>query len=170
MIERTKDQLEEARFFLHHLQDERAKHARPNKPPLAHFRFYLSAFLSAARSVRWVLQSEEKKYDAWCGSWNERVTETENAVFKLITEMRNSSVKRGHVEMTSRMEEVPIRESYNPDFQYYQRNASGFQAWTVREVQYVDLLGTKHDVVAVCEQYVDVLTRMVDDFEKKHPA
>jgi hypothetical protein len=171
MIELTKDRLQEACFFLGHLQDERAKHARPNKPPLEHFRYYLNAFLSAARSVRDVLRSEENdKYHAWCGSWNAQITETDDALFTLATKMRNSSVHEGHIEMTSRTEEVPIRETYDPGFQYHRRfaNWSQQQAWTIREVQYVELEGTERDVVTVCEQYIDVLTRMIDDFEKKH--
>jgi hypothetical protein len=49
--ELIEDKLDEARFFLGHLHDEKAKQARPNKPPPAPFRRYLSAFMTAARSV-----------------------------------------------------------------------------------------------------------------------
>src|ERR1700730_2213013 len=109
MIELTKDKLEEARFFLGQLRQHKAREARPNKPPPEHFRYYLNAFLNAARSVRWVLQGEEReKYDAWKGSWEGQRTEAENALLKLMTQMRNTSVKEGHIETTVRSEEVPI--------------------------------------------------------------
>src|SRR5204862_8174925 len=57
------DKLAEARFFLRHLREEVAK---PFSQEPAAFGHYLSDFISAARSVPWVLGSEEtEKYAAW---------------------------------------------------------------------------------------------------------
>jgi len=57
MITRTRFKLEEARFFHEHLK----KHWRhvPN------YEFYLSAFVSAARSVTWVMRSEYSRASGW---------------------------------------------------------------------------------------------------------
>jgi hypothetical protein len=82
MIELTKDRLEEARFFLGQLRQHKAREARPNKPPPEHFRYYLNAFLNAARSVTLVLEKEEPE------KYNERA-EAEDA---LLRRMRNISV------------------------------------------------------------------------------
>jgi hypothetical protein len=178
MIELTKDRLAEARFFLGHLQDERAKNARVNKPPPEYFRYYLNAFLAAARSVVDVLGKEGlrkagggKKYRAWRVSWNARYTEAEKALDGLTRKMRNTLLHQGRVKMTSRTEEVPIRETYDPRYQVHRHPLwLQHQAFTVRDVQYVESEGAERDVIEVCKRYVDVLTRMVDDFEKKHPS
>lgn len=176
MIELTKDRLDEARFFLGHLQEERAKHARPEKPPLAHFWYYLSAFVNAARSVTWVLKSEEKeKYDAWVTSWDDQKTEAEKELLKLTNEMQISAVKRGRIETVSRSEEVSIPIS---PLDPYQVHALRFHAlrlrvgggpWTISDVHYVELQGKEQEIVTVCEQYVEFLARLVKDFVDKHP-
>jgi hypothetical protein len=77
MIERTKTRLEEARSLLRKLQEEKLtqlQQATSTAPP--EFHSLLNAFVIAARSVRWVLQSEEKqKYDAWSPSWDAALSE-----------------------------------------------------------------------------------------------
>src|SRR6266478_3025373 len=109
MIPLTKDRLAEARFFLEHLREERAKNAHPNKPLSAYFRYYLHAFISAARSVTWVLKSEEtEKYKAWNPLWEAQISEAEKPLLKLATDMRNSALKEGRIETTTRSEDVRI--------------------------------------------------------------
>jgi Transposase domain (DUF772) len=41
--------------------------------------------------------------------------------------------------------------------------------WTTSDVHYVQLNGSEQEVVALCEQYVDYLTKFVQDFIDKHP-
>jgi hypothetical protein len=61
MIDATQRKLREAQFFLRKLHEESRRLARNDPEESA---FYLSAFLSAARSVTFALQAEEKeKYD-----------------------------------------------------------------------------------------------------------
>jgi hypothetical protein len=175
MIDLTRDRLDEARFFLSKLQQHKAAQAQPRKPPPEHFRYYLSAFVNAARSVPWVLQSEEKeKYDVWIGSWEAKRTLEEEALLKLTKEMRNTSVKQGHIETTTRSEEVPIPTNPDP----YQIGAlrvhalrlrEGGGPWTISDVHFVELQGTEQEIVTVCEDYTDHLTRLVQDFMDKHP-
>ena len=57
MTTRTEYKLEEARFFLAHLE----KHW--NHVP--HVDFYLSAFVSAARSVTWIMKAEFSDVSGW---------------------------------------------------------------------------------------------------------
>jgi hypothetical protein len=67
MIAATERTLSEAQFFLQCLRAESTKPVR-NEPEA--FSFYLSALLSAARSVTFALQFEEKeKDDAWFPEW-----------------------------------------------------------------------------------------------------
>jgi hypothetical protein len=73
MIEATQSKLQEAQFFYRRLVDSLNPVGRDRGEPDA-FQHYLSAFISAARSVSWVLQSEEKeKYerlDGYVGGTN----------------------------------------------------------------------------------------------------
>ncbi len=174
MIPLTKDRLDEARFFLGHLHNERRKHAHPNKPPSAHFRFYLHAFIGAACSIRWVLQSEEKeKYEAWKPFWEARISEAEKPLLKLTTAMRNSAVKEGHIETTSRSQKVVIPIEPDP-YQLHTHRAYLLQLrqaggpWTIREDHFVELDGKEQEVTTVCEQYVEFLEKLVTDFEKSN--
>lgn len=61
---RTRFKLEEARFFHQHLK----KHWRQ----VPHYEFYLSAFVSAARSVTWVMKFEYGRRPGWQAWFDER--------------------------------------------------------------------------------------------------
>ena len=60
MIERTQKRLREAKFFYGRLVACKDLLGPYKNEPDA-FEFYLDAFMQVARSVPWVLQSEEKK-------------------------------------------------------------------------------------------------------------
>ncbi len=93
MIERTKAKLEEARRLLGKLQAERLRQVQQATPTASpEFLLLLNTFIKTARSVLWVLQSEEKeKYDAWQSSPGAMVSPAEKAIFDLVT---NSIEKR----------------------------------------------------------------------------
>jgi hypothetical protein len=169
MIEKTKARLDEAGSLLRKLQGERSKqvqHAKSTASP--EFSSLLNAFITASRTVIWVLQSEEReKYDAWKSSPGAALSDAEDQIFKLVAEMRNSIEKRGHPGIVSRRERVTIPENPDPfdGIQYF-----GLPAWgrptTMIEVYYVE--GTDREVVSICEQYLAILTKLVDDFQHKH--
>jgi hypothetical protein len=126
MIELTKDRLEEARFFLGHLQQHKDRQARPKKPPPEHFRRYLNAFLNAATSVELILKKEEpKKYKAWIGSWEAQRAKAEDALQELMRGKRNTSVHEGRTETTIRSEEVPIIVAPPSPYQVHALRAYG---------------------------------------------
>ena len=122
-----------------------------------------------------VLQAEEtKKYKAWIGPWEAQRTKAEEALRTLMTGMRNTSVHEGPIETTIRSKEVPIIVAPSP-YQVHALRAytlsltQGGGPWTISDVHYVQLNGSEQEVVAVCEQYVDHLTKLVQDFIDKHP-
>lgn len=172
MIEAAKDKLEEALFFLGHLQDYMAEQAQPRKPPREISFYYLSAFLSAAKSVTSIVERDD---EAWFRSWKAQLTETEDALKKLATDMRNDTVHEGRLRTTPRSEEVPIPMSPDPYQGNIARRAHALHLrqqggpWTMREVHYVEFQGTAREVVSVCEQYVQLLAKLIKDFEDKHP-
>ena len=92
-IPATRKKLREARFFLEKLRDE--VKSIPRDPEL--FEFYLSAFLSAGRSVTFVLQAEEKdKYDTWYRSWVQALPPEDRQVLALMNEQRVPTGSRAH--------------------------------------------------------------------------
>lgn len=98
MIEAAKKKLREELFFFDALSKEGGKVVR-NDPEI--FSYYLSAFLSAARSVTFTLQWEEKeKYDAWFPDWSDGLAEEDKKLFGLFVEQRNQNQKRGSAEVS----------------------------------------------------------------------
>jgi hypothetical protein len=113
-----------------------------------------------------VLQSEQKqKYDAWASSSGATLTDDEQEIFGLVTTMRNSIEKKGHANIEARSEKVSIPESHHPvhGTHYFGPPESG-RPTTIIDGYYVQ--GTSREVLALCEQYLAILTRQVQDFEK----
>lgn len=81
--------------------------------------------------------------------------------------MRNSIEKRGQQGIEARRERLEIPENPDPlsGSQYF-----GLPDWgrptTMIDVYYVE--GTNREVVSLCEQYLAILTRLVNDFERTH--
>jgi hypothetical protein len=118
---------------------------------------------------------ETKKYKAWIGSWEARRTEAERALQARMIKMRNTSTHQGRIKTTIRSKEVPIIVAPPSPYQVHALRAyalsvrQGGGPWTISDVHYVQLNGSEQEVVAVCEQYVDHLTKLVQDFIEKHP-
>jgi hypothetical protein len=169
MIERTKARLEEARDALRRLQAEKFRQVQDANPTASlAFLSLLNDFITTARTVTWVLQNEEKeKYDAWETSPGAEINPDEQEIFDLVTKMRNSIEKRGQQGIEARRERVEIPENPHPvaGSQY-----SGLPDWgrptTMIDVYYVE--GTNHEIISLCEQYLGILTRLIDDFEQTH--
>jgi hypothetical protein len=96
----TELKLEEARFFLEHL--------KPNYGKEKKFDFYLSAFISAARAVGWVMKAEYVHVEGW-QAWRETrpASEEERALIKGTTLLRNRTNKVGPPQtMTTTVERI----------------------------------------------------------------
>lgn len=86
MIDATRRKLREARFFLRKLR-EKSRCATHNEPEES--AFYLSASLSAARSVTFTLQAEEKKNDDdWFPSWKTTQSQDDQELFMYLNGRR----------------------------------------------------------------------------------
>lgn len=85
--DKTKRKLEEAKFFLEQLK---ANYGKAKK-----FDFYLSAYISSARSVLWVMKSEYGKVPSW-KAWYEsqKPDDEERALLKGTNKIRTRVVKR----------------------------------------------------------------------------
>jgi hypothetical protein len=169
MIELTKARLAGAQSLLTKLQNEQFRQVQQASPTASsEFFSLLNSFITAARSVRWVLQSEEKeKYDAWSASWQASLSDDEKEIFSLMTDMRNSIEKLGHAGIEARREQVTIPDNPDPfsGTQHFNLPEWG-RPTTMIDVYYVK--GTDREVLSVCKQYVAILTRLINDFEQQH--
>jgi hypothetical protein len=105
MIEKTQMKLGEAQFFYRKMvrESERAMSEA--------FGYYLSAFVSAARSVGYRLQNEEKaRYDAWYPGWEASLTDEERQRWKFMHKQRTEELKVKGAETELEWEDVPLFE------------------------------------------------------------
>jgi hypothetical protein len=89
MIEATQKKLRETQFFLRLLfnADQEVVRTEPEA-----FEFYLNAFLSAARSVTFALQYEERdKYEEWFPDWGNNLSEEDRQLLDFLKKQRNHS-------------------------------------------------------------------------------
>ena len=102
----TQLKVEEAAFFLGYLN--------PNYGKEKKFDFFLSAFISAARSVLWVMRSEYVDVEGW-EAWYESVEPSpeEEILFRGTTSVRNRTQKVGSLQTMSMLavDNIVVSES-----------------------------------------------------------
>lgn len=92
----TERKLREARFFLRKLQEK----AQTVVGDPEEFGFFLSALLSAGRSVTFALQVENKDgYDAWFPVWLEKQNQEDQDLFKFMNNQRVKEVHQGGADV-----------------------------------------------------------------------
>jgi hypothetical protein len=173
MIDNTKRKLREARFFHGHLVHENRRPVR-NEPEA--FGFYLSAFLSAARSVTFALQKEEKsKYDNWFWpTWMATLKPEEAKIFDHMKDQRNAEVKETGANRVLSTEYVPIHElpqerHSHPAYGFHDFSPPGAEPARVGiPVSHFTIDGNPAEVVEVCTKHLRLLERLVQDFIGAH--
>lgn len=172
VIEATQKKLREAKFFLRMLTDASQQVVR-NEPEA--FEFYLSAFLSAARSVTFALQYEEKdKYDAWFPGWFGNRSEEDQRLLNFLKEQRNYVEKRGGAEVNVVWEFIPVTEVRrdnrgHPAYGFHWFGPPGTPPPRVGlPVHSFELAGDQKHVTSAGKQYVGILEDLVRDFIQAH--
>ena len=172
-IPQTQKKLREARFFLRAMSLAGRSTQLDNEA----FEFYLSAFLSAARSVTWVLQSEQKEsYDSWFPAWAEALREEERALFKFMNDQRVAEVHQQGTETYGDIEMVPLtRFDWGPQghpaygAQWFGPPGIPPPEMGVR-VYYFKASGDKENALESCRRYLEVLDKLVREFEAAFPT
>jgi hypothetical protein len=173
MIEKTDKKLREAQFFYQQLVSERQRIVRSDPEAMLH---YLSAFLSAARSVTLVMQKEEKeKYDAWFPAWKDKLINDERDLLELMNKQRVAEVHHEGANTTVDLEYIPMVELLSADlhghpaYGFHWFGPPGTQApHVMRPAHYFKLGGDKVDVTQTCKQYLDLLEKWVREFKEAH--
>ena len=168
MIEATQKKLREATFFLSHLEREGTQALLS---PTEAVEFYLSAFLSAARSVTFVLEAEEpEKYPEWSRTWRASLTESDRQLLAKFTSARNRALKRE----TPTVAEDWLASAAQDAYAALSAESLFFFDGEFPAVANRVLIGrltpdsTQDEVVPSCRQYADLLSRLVAAFLKAH--
>jgi hypothetical protein len=176
MIAKTQKRLRAARFFLQDLQNR----ARAFRSDPEAFEFVLEAFLSAARSVTWVLQKEEKeKYDAWFEPvWMSKLSKDDETSFRGMKKRRNAAEKEGDAGVIVEWEDIPLWEftpsdRTNPASWGYQAFGSsvtpGIDPPRHRHpTHYFGPQETRIKAVDACVHYYELLDQLVREFLERY--
>ncbi len=166
-IAKTQKKLREARFFFNCLLNKN----RLTNLEAEEFDFYLSAFLSAGRSVTFLLQAEEKGlYDSWFPKWKTSQTLEDQKLLYFINEQRVEAVHRLGAEAKTDIEYIQLSKIRNSQRRH---PAYGFHWWEPpgtpepkigQQVYYFERNGTKKEVISVCKHYIELIERLVKDF------
>lgn len=167
MIDSTQKKLREAKFFLGCLR----KRDRVAPPEREEFEFYLSAFLSAARSVTFALENEEaENYKKWKGAWPTLLTTGDKKFLDAMVKQRNIAQKQGGVPVAVNWEFVPIIQAKRDERGQTMYGLQWFGPVTAsmpqvgQPVHSITLGAGDVEAVATCGRYLSILERLVADF------
>jgi hypothetical protein len=177
-IENVQKKLRETEFFLAKMREQEDR-AFGDKEP---FDFYLSAFLSAARSVDYRLRHEQKAvYETWREQWND-AHRKEDALVKFFVDDRGIEVHESGSGRNVKQESIPVRGHYS--------DASGtVEAFSTplplavadgvspgerdvvikKPAYFFTIEGTERKATEACADYLAVLTQIVEQFKADHP-
>ena len=169
----TKFKLAEAQFFYFKLSDADSRVVV--REPEA-FHFYLSAFLSAARSVTFALQAEHKeRYDAWFPAWKKALSNDQTSLLTNFNDERIAAVHQKGARVTQGEELISGAE--------YLAAASlegvhvevsgplGVPLPTFRKLAMsFSFDGAAAEVIQSAATYLDLVQKLVRDFENHHAS
>jgi hypothetical protein len=163
----VKKKVREAAFFLSKIQEQSRVAFGDHEP----FDYYLSAFLSAARSVDYRLRhGHGTKYTAFRENiWNPRLALSEQRLLKFMTDDRNLEVHEAGSGRVQGEVRIPIRGRYEDG------SGSSITAFgppgvppaeVIKPTYTFDLDGHHAPVVESCSEYLRLLERLVEEFAR----
>jgi len=183
-VTRTRHKLNETWFFLTKLDEHYFDHIQSViqgdvSPPA--FAYYLSAFVSAARSVTWVMRHEYSRAPGW-EDWfqNQKVTDQHRVLLKLFNDLRVRSEKReplplGHSVRFVGDPDAPEPDLRLPRFRITISTADGGREEVIQSGEVAAFFWTLdefegEDLLPACREYVNLLASLVQDCEERFVA
>ena len=164
LIPKTQKKLRETKFFMGKLMQE----AQTTNLDKEDFEFFLSAFLTAGRSVRDVLKEEHRSYTAWYQpGWTTKLRSEESQLLEFMRKLRNTEVHDLGAQTQQSIEMIPLAHALGNSPLYVAYADS--DAEIGRKVYYFEIDGKPEKVLGVCRRYQDLLVRLVDDFDRTYP-
>src|SRR6266852_792518 len=158
--------LREAKFFLGHMMQS----ARSTRLEHEHFEFYLSAFLSAARSVTSFFEkkNQPKHVKVWWSQWKKDRSPDDLRLLKRMTKQRDNEVHEAGADVAHRLEDVPLSKIETASGLHAAYAQSFGEPWGEPQISlkvyYFTLGGKPVNVIETCQRYVTLLERAVAEF------
>jgi hypothetical protein len=160
--------LREARFFLRMMCEQELR-AFGDKEP---FDFFLSAFLSAARSVDYRLRHEQSAlYPPWRKTWNTTITAAEDRLMEFMAQDRASEVHEGGSRRVEQQTSIPVFGTYSdPSGTAIVSAPPGTPpAKIIKPVYVYTIDGDERRATEACADFLTLLERMAGEFRAAHP-
>jgi hypothetical protein len=166
MLEAAGRKLNETRFFHRRLVSERDGKRVESEPGA--FSYYLSAFLSAGESVRYVLQNVDRKK---CEGWLAQLPEdTDRDLLTFMNRQRGEEIHGEGADTTAELELIPdivlaranLAGGGHPAYGVHFFGPPGSQMQLRRSVLY--FTGDQTDLIGKCAQYLRLLEKLVQEF------
>jgi hypothetical protein len=175
----TRHKLDEAKRFLKRMENVQSGSNSTTQEGIDEFSDFLSAFLSAARSVTLFMQVEftdVPKFQEWYNA--EQGKMKSDPIMRFLLEQRNITIHydghktiqlhglvRGDIgilfKLAASPDEIPETQPSPPN----PAIASDAHSWIFGEIPGSDL--TKKKVVPVCEEHIAKLERLLDECESR---
>ena len=166
-ILQTQRKLREAKFFLKHLKHASGKAFGERE----HFHFYLSAFLSACRSVDYVLRNEqETKYKKWFPKWKATLSKDDRKFIEFMIGERGSEIHATGANHFIEEQTISIYDVYKDEsgiievFSPPAKFMSGPPATICKPKRFFHLHGQPKEVLDVCTRFVNMVEKIVREF------
>jgi hypothetical protein len=168
-LSRVHKKLGEAQFFLAKMIEEEPRIVGDKQP----FDYYLSAFLSAGRTVDYRLRHEhETIYKPWRAAWNAQLTPRDDGLIKFMVDDRNEEVHESGSRRSVGQEgvEFPIGSHRTNEGLIEISGPPGTPPAVVYRPTYSFTIdGTERKATEACRGYLALLQRMVTEFEVANP-
>jgi hypothetical protein len=165
----TERKLREAMNFLQLLSEKDTTPVRDPEEVL----HLLSAFLSAGRSVTFVLQNEAKEaYNKWFPKWMASLPAEDQQLLVAMNDQRVSEVHKTGADAHAELRRVPITEIQtddrsHPAYGFHWYGPPGTPVPTLGRIEHFFKLGDDPEqIIDVCRRYYTVLERLVREFKE----
>jgi hypothetical protein len=161
----------EATFFLGHLR-KRSDMAFVDREQID---FYLSAFLSAARSIEDKLQIENLNlYQEFFKHWKQTQTSKALELLKFMVNDRNLEVHDKGSRRNAKEKGVALYDHYEDQsgqaFVYAPADISGPPATISKPAFTFTIDGAEEEITSACQGYLDLLQQLIKDFSLTDPT
>jgi hypothetical protein len=177
----TQGKIDEAHFFVSKMREKYNDRTE--------FKFYLSAFLSAGRSVIWVMNTEFGKVPSFKTWYDSRMlNDEENRIFKLVNDLRVETNKIKPVKtrpIVTTVIEIPADVDYNqylnqhfevkissPDkdggqtLSFIDKASGQILTGEIDDYRIVNDLRNGEDLLELCENYLRVVESLYREWLK----
>jgi hypothetical protein len=160
---RVRKKLREARFFL----GKMAECAQMAFGEHEESDFYLSAFLSAGRSVDYRLRHEQgATYLTFRGSWDVALSPDERRLMKFMIDDRNFEVHESGSNRAELENQIPVYGSYQDKSGEVTVSAPPEKPATfiIKPTYSFTINGQQVPILEACRRYIELLDRLVADY------